>query len=252
MADILRMEHVSKSYQNGEGIIEALKDVSLSLKKEELLAIMGSSGSGKSTLLHILGALDTPEKGTIYLNHLYEKNYSKEPYATKIRSENIGFVFQQFNLIQDLTVEENITLPLVLKGESDDLIHRKLDEVLLLVGLSNRRYHRPFELSGGQKQRVAIARAIITEPKILLADEPTGNLDYNTTIEIMNLLKKMNKERKQSIIVVTHDPEVAAYADRVLFFHNGLLVEEYNGEPSVDNIIRIFRSLLGGKEENNI
>jgi len=248
MEDILRVENISKTYKNGEGIIEALKNVSLSLKKGELLAIMGSSGSGKSTLLHILGALDAPDKGKIYINHIYEKNYSKEPHATNIRSENIGFVFQQFNLIQDLTVEENITLPLVLSGERDEVLGKKLEEVLSLVGLSNRRYHRPFELSGGQKQRVAIARAIITEPKILFADEPTGNLDYNTTVEIMNLLKKMNKERKQSIILVTHDPEVAAYADRVLFFHNGLLVEEYDGEPNVDNIIRIFQNLIVRKE----
>lgn len=247
MIDILKIEHVSKSYKNGDGIVEALKDVSLSLKREELLAIMGSSGSGKSTLLHILGALDMPDEGRIYINHVYEKKYNKEPYATEIRSKNIGFIFQQFNLLQDLTVEENITLPLVLEGIKDSIIKDKVEEVLNLIGLTDRRHHRPFELSGGQQQRVAIGRAIITEPKILLADEPTGNLDYNTTIDIMKLLKKMNQERKQSTIVVTHDPEVASYADRVLFFHDGLLKEEYKTEDTksnVDEILKIFRNLM--------
>lgn len=246
MADILRVENISKKYQNGEDEIEALKQVSIELKRGEMLAIMGSSGSGKSTLLHILGALDKPDEGKIFLNHIYEKDYCEEPYATKIRSQYIGFVFQQFNLLNDLTVEENISLPLILDDYKEKVMRKRVTEILDLVGLTGREYHRPCELSGGQQQRVAIARAIVTSPKILLADEPTGNLDYNTSIDIMKLFKKMNKELNQSTVIVTHDPMVSSYADRVLFFHDGMVKDEYiarNEISDMDQILRIFRNL---------
>lgn len=223
MADVLKVENISKRYKNGDGVIEALKQVSFELERGEILAIMGSSGSGKSTLLHILGALDNPDDGKIYLNHVHEKNYCNEPYATDIRSKYIGFVFQQFNLLNDLTVEENVSLPLILDGYKETEIRMRVSEKLALVGLTGRENHRPCELSGGEQQRVAIARAIITSPKILLADEPTGNLDYNTALDIMKLFQKMNNELGQSTIIVTHDPMVASYANRVIFFHDGMI-----------------------------
>lgn len=246
MSEILRAENISKKYKNGEGFIEALKKVTVSLKRGEILAIMGSSGSGKSTLLHILGALDEPDEGKIYLNQIHEKNYCKEPNATKIRSQFIGFVFQQFNLLNDLTVEENVALPLILEGYKERAIKEMTAEKLKLVGLTGWENHRPFELSGGQQQRVAIARAIITKPRILLADEPTGNLDYNTAVEIMELFQQMNRELEQSTIIVTHDPMVASHADRVLFFHDGMLkIEHYNNGDGRDmeRILNIFRKL---------
>lgn len=247
MSEVLRVEGISKKYANGDEIIEALKNVSLTLHKGEILAIMGSSGSGKSTLLHILGALDVPDEGKIYLNNIYEKNYCKEPYSTQIRSKYIGFVFQQFNLINDLTVIENISLPLILDGVEDSLIRKIVTEKLEMIDLIGKEHNRPFELSGGQQQRVAIARAIVTNPKILLADEPTGNLDYNTAKDIMSLFIKMNNELKQSTIIVTHDPMVASYADRVLFFHDGILKNEYqthNNDTDIDEILNLFRNLV--------
>lgn len=247
MAEMLRIDNISKKFKSGESVIEALKKVSLTLNKGEILAIMGSSGSGKSTLLHILGALDNPDEGKIYLNNIYEKNYCKEPYSTQIRSQYIGFVFQQYNLLSDLTVEENISLPLILEGKKEKAIRKNVIDMLKVVDLTGRENHRPFELSGGQQQRVAIARAIITNPKILLADEPTGNLDYNTAIDIMNLFRKMNKEFQQSTIIVTHDPTVASYADRVLFFHDGIVKNEYttkNNSSDIDEILNIFRNLV--------
>ena len=208
---ILEIKNISKSYQNGNDTIQALKDVNLELGQGEMLAVMGSSGSGKSTLLNILGALDAPQEGRIYLDGIYDKKYSMEPRATEIRSKYIGFVFQNFNLLKDFTVEENVALPLVLANYKADEIKCIVAEKISMVGLEGREHHRPFELSGGQQQRVSIARAIATDPQILLADEPTGNLDYKTAIEIMELLKKMKVEFNQSTIVVTHDPMVASY-----------------------------------------
>lgn len=245
--DILRVENLSKSYNNGNESIRALKAIDLALHEGEMLAVMGSSGSGKSTLLHILGALDKPDEGKIYLTEVYDKNYSDEPHATEVRNKYIGFVFQKFNLLQDFTVDENISLPLILAGYKPDRIKEIVSEKIRLVGLTGREHHRPFELSGGEQQRVAIARAIATKPRILLADEPTGNLDYNTAIGIMNLLCKMNKELKQSIIIVTHDPIVASFANRIVFFHDGYLKREYKtkrDQSDIDQVLEIFRNLI--------
>lgn len=247
MTDILKVEKLTKTYKSLDKVIYALRDVSFHVNRGEIVAIMGSSGSGKSTLLHILGAIDKPDSGKIYLNHIYEKDYCVEPHATKIRSDYIGFIYQNFNLLNDFSVEENISLPLILSNCNEkarrDAVKKKID----LVGLTGRELHRPNELSGGQQQRVAIARAIVTNPKILLADEPTGNLDYNTTIEIMELILKMNQEQEQTTIIVTHDPVVAAYADRVIFFKDGEIQGEYiknDKESNLDNILQKFRSLM--------
>lgn len=250
MVDILKVENLTKTYKSLDKVIYALQDISFHVDRGEMVAIMGSSGSGKSTLLHILGAIDKPDSGKIYLNHIYEKDYCVEPHATKIRSEYIGFIYQNFNLLNDFSVEENIALPLILANWNDKARKEAVKSKIELVGLTGREYHRPSELSGGQQQRVAIARAIVTNPKILLADEPTGNLDYNTTIEIMDLITKMNKEQDQTTIIVTHDPVVAAYADRVIFFKDGEIQGEYekadkaDNESNLDNILYKFRSLM--------
>jgi len=246
--EILRIEGLSKSYGLKGNNIAALKNVSFSLNKGELLAIMGSSGSGKSTLLNILGALDSPDSGKVYINGVLQEEYHIEPFATKYRSENIGFVFQSFNLLRDLTVEENVALPLILKGIKSNEVQKKVYKELELVGLSRWKKHRPSELSGGQQQRVALARAKITEPNLLLADEPTGNLDYNTSLEVLDIFKVMRENLNQSIIIVTHDPMVASYADRVLFFNDGQIVDEYCNKgisrENMDIILEKFKGVI--------
>ena len=223
---VLQVENIVKTFQNGDSIVTAVNGISFTLKQGEMLAVMGSSGSGKSTMLNICGALQEPDSGRIYLNGVYEENYSKEPYATEIRRKNIGFVFQDFKLLWDLSVRENISMPLVLNGEKEKEIKKEVNEVLAQVMLTEKADAAIAELSGGQRQRVAIARAIIAKPKILLADEPTGNLDFNTSKDIMELICSLQKKLNQSIIMVTHDPAIAAYADRVLYFHDGRRVEK--------------------------
>ena len=244
---VLSAENIYKTYENGKNILEALKGVSLSLFKGEMLAIMGSSGSGKSTLLNIIGALDSPTNGKIIINGCEAKQYHLEPQATKYRSENIGFVFQSYNLLKDLTVEENLALPLILKGCCMEEVEKKVRHMMQLVGLDNWKKHRPVELSGGQQQRVAIARALITTPPVLLADEPTGNLDYNTALEILRILLEMKEKLKQSIILVTHDPKVATYADRTVFLHDGRIADEYikaDDKGDIDVILEKFKKIL--------
>lgn len=241
MDDILRVEELLKEYKLGDETIRAINYVSFHLERGEILAIMGSSGSGKSTILNVIGGLERPDSGKIYVNHVYEKKYSYEPFASEFRSRNIGYVFQTFNLLEDITVEENVELPLLLQKKDITYIKETVKEKLGMVGLYERRKSKPKELSGGQRQRVAIARAVIANPKILLADEPTGNLDYNTSTDIMNLLMKMNAELGQSIILVTHDPKVASYADRVIFLKNGKIINEYLNEEGKDNISEILK-----------
>lgn len=245
--DVLQLVDIFKSYQNGENTVHALKGVNLKLRKGEMLAVMGSSGSGKSTLLNVIGALDYPTKGSVFINGKEVKEYHKEPYATAYRSNNIGFIFQAYNLLKDLTVEENISLPLILKGIEKKELQTKSAHMIELVGLSKWKNHRPVELSGGQQQRVAIARALITSPPILLADEPTGNLDYNTTIEILDIIREMKQKLNQSIIMVTHDPKVATYADRVIFLHDGNIIDEYKADENkgdINKILEKFKKLL--------
>lgn len=238
------MKNIHKFYKNGNDSLEALKGVSLDLMQGEILAIMGSSGSGKSTLLHIVGAMDAADEGEIYLNGTLEEKYGVEPDATKIRYENIGFIFQDFNLIQDFTVEENVSLPLILTGEKGKEIRKRSENILRLVGIEDKRRNPVTKLSGGQMQRVAIARALINNPKILLADEPTGNLDCNTAYEIMQIFLDLKEKEGQSTILVTHDPTIASYADRVLFLQDGRIYGEYErsgDKGNVDEILAKFR-----------
>ncbi|GCD84373.1 ABC transporter ATP-binding protein [Parageobacillus thermoglucosidasius] len=245
---VLSVKNLCKTYEGTGHKVQALKNVSFHLYRGELLAVMGTSGSGKSTLLNILGALDEPNEGMIMLNGMVKENMFTEPYATQYRRENIGFIFQSFNLLKDLTVEENIALPLILKGKESDEIDKKVRQMLEMVGLMEWKKHRPIQLSGGQQQRVAIARALITSPPIVLADEPTGNLDFNTSTDILNVLVDMKKRFHQSMIVVTHDPFVATYADRVLFFHDGQIVDVYRctyEQEDLDRILEKFKKIMG-------
>lgn len=227
MNKILKVSGLTKLYGTGQNQVKALNDVNIELEKGEIVIIMGPSGSGKSTLLHILGGLEEPNSGRFFIDGKEEQKFHKEPGASKFRREKIGFVFQFFNLLSALSAEENISLPLILEGKSKEDIRNQTTKMLQLVGLYERKSHKPSELSGGQQQRVALARALIHNPSILLADEPTGNLDSKTSSDILALLMKMRDELNQSIIIVTHDPMVATYGDRVLLFRDGRIVYEY-------------------------
>lgn len=215
-------KHIVKDFRIGNTTTRVLKDVSLQVMQGEFVSIMGPSGSGKSTLLYILGGLEAPTSGSVRLFGTDILQLDDEK-MSKIRRQNIGFVFQFHNLIPNLNVEENIMLPLLLDGKKIKDYKKQLDHILDVVGLSNRRRHTPRELSGGQQQRVAIARALITNPEILFADEPTGNLDSNTGAEIMQLLSNINRENRQTIIMVTHSEEAANSSRRVITVRDGVI-----------------------------
>ncbi|HAV77989.1 MAG TPA: ABC transporter [Anaerolineae bacterium] len=223
---ILKASKLRKEYQLGEHVVEALKGINFEVKQGEFIAIMGPSGSGKSTLLHLLGGLDSPSDGEVTLGDAHLSQLT-EYQATLARRHNVGFVFQFFNLLPTLTAEENILLPLIIDGKNPNEYEERLNHLLDLVGLHDRRSHKPDQLSGGEQQRVAIARALVTEPAILLADEPTGNLDTRTGTSIMELLQRSCRELSQTVIVVTHDPRAASYAARVIFLRDGNIVKEF-------------------------
>ena len=247
MEKILSIENLTKQYKNSSVEVQALKGVSVEVEEGEFVAVMGKSGSGKSTFLNIVAALDSPTSGSIKLRNEEVIDLYEEPMASEYRGKNIGFIFQNFNLLKDLTVEDNIALPLILKGINVEEASKRTDELMKELNIYDWRKHRPIELSGGQQQRVAIGRAIITNPPLLLADEPTGNLDYNTSIEILQILQNMKQKLKQSIIMVTHDPEVATYADRVVFFHDGSIIQQYKlnkDGTDIDVIMNIFKESM--------
>ena len=224
---MIRVEHLNKYYINGDMKLHALKDLSFHIEEGEFVAIMGSSGSGKSTMMNILGCLDKNSEGTYILDGI-DVTKIQDDELCKIRNVKIGFVFQSFNLLSKLTALENVELPLIYAGVGKKEREEKAKEVLKKVGLEDRMHHRPNELSGGQKQRVAIARALVNDPAIILADEPTGNLDSVSEREIMEIFTDFNKQGK-TIIVVTHEPEVAKYVKRVLLFKDGRIIRD--GEP---------------------
>jgi putative ABC transport system ATP-binding protein len=217
---------LTRRYGAGDTAVEALRGVSLDIPRGHLTAVMGPSGSGKSTLMHILAGLDRPTEGTVELDGV-EITTLKDTALTKLRREHIGFVFQFFNLLPMLTAEENITLPMSIAGRKPS--REWLEELLEATGLSDRRTHRPSELSGGQQQRVAIARALLARPTVLFADEPTGNLDSNTSGEILALIRDAVSTYGQTTVMVTHDAKAAAIADRVLFLADGVVVKELRG-----------------------
>jgi putative ABC transport system ATP-binding protein len=216
-------EGLTRRYGDGATSVEALRGVSLDIAEGRLTAIMGPSGSGKSTLMHLLAGLDTPSEGSVLLDGV-DITKLNEKKLTLLRREKIGFVFQFFNLLPMLTAEENVTLPLAIAGTKID--EKWVDEMLEKVGISDRRKHRPAELSGGQQQRVAVARALITRPKVLFADEPTGNLDSSSSREVLSLLRRSVDELGQTIVMVTHDAGAAAQADRILFLADGRIVRD--------------------------
>jgi putative ABC transport system ATP-binding protein len=212
-----------RRYGDGATAVEALRGVSLGIEAGRLTAIMGPSGSGKSTLMHLLAGLDTPTEGSIVVDGVEITSLSEKK-LTLLRRETIGFVFQFFNLLPMLTAEENVTLPLSIAGRRPD--PEWLDELLETVRIADRRRHRPAELSGGQQQRVAVARALVTRPKVLFADEPTGNLDSSSSKEVLALLRRSVDEWGQTIVMVTHDAGAAAMADRILFIADGRIVRD--------------------------
>lgn len=219
--EIISIQHIKKTYKIGDEIIEALKDVSLTIYKNEYVALMGPSGSGKSTLMNMLGCLDSPTSGEYILNGNSVAKMSDNALA-EVRNKEIGFVFQTFNLLPRSTTLENVALPLVYSGMSKEARNKRAAEVLESVGLGNRMNHKPNELSGGQRQRVAIARALVNNPAIILADEPTGNLDSKTSIEIMGLFEEIHK-KGNTIILVTHEEDIALHAHRIVRLRDGLI-----------------------------
>lgn len=240
--EVLQAKNVHKQYELGQHHIFALAGVDFQVRQGEFVAIMGPSGSGKSTLLHLLGGLDNPSQGSINLAGL-ELAGLDDKTATLARRHNIGFVFQFYNLLPTLTAEENILLPVLIDGKKPQEFQAKLDQLLGLVGLLERRNHKPDQLSGGEQQRVALARALITSPAIVLADEPTGNLDSRTSRAMMELLRRSCQELQQALVVVTHDPRAAAYADRVIFLRDGLIERELITSSEVPLIQRL-RSII--------
>jgi putative ABC transport system ATP-binding protein len=243
---ILETQQVSKQYQMGEVTVDALAGVDFTVEEGEFVAIMGPSGSGKSTLLHLLGGLDGPTEGEVTLGG---KRLSKlsDREVTLVRRRNVGFIFQFFNLLPTLSAEENIALPLLIDGQNIKKHQEKIDRLLEMVGLSDRRHHKPDQLSGGQQQRVAIARAFVTDPAIVLADELTGNLDSKSGEEILGLLRRSCDEFGQTIVMVTHDAKAASFADRVVFLMDGRIVDylKMTGDQAEDirQIQRHLRAL---------
>ena len=223
---IIKIENISKYYGTGNNEVRALDNVNLEIQEGEFIAITGASGSGKSTLLHIIGSVDKPTSGRVLLEEedIYAMNDDEQ---SKLRRKKIALIYQFYNLIPTLNVKENITLPTML--ENDKVDDNYLNELLDLLGLSNRVTHLPNELSGGQQQRVSIGRALLSRPKVLLADEPTGNLDRKNSKEIMELLKTANEKYKQTIIMVTHDKELARYAKRIITIEDGKIVKDEVG-----------------------
>lgn len=221
--EILRVENLCKIYGKGENTVTALDHVSFSVEKGEFVAIVGASGSGKSTLLHLIGGVDRPTSGKVYIDGKDIYSFSEDELAI-FRRRQVGLIYQFYNLIPILNVEENITLPLDLDNRKVD--KERLENLIGVLGLSERKNHLPNELSGGQQQRTSIGRAIITSPAIILADEPTGNLDSKSSDEIVSLLKKSNRDYKQTIIMITHNMEIAKVADRVIKIEDGKLLKE--------------------------
>jgi putative ABC transport system ATP-binding protein len=236
----VRASQITKFYGEGEASVRALCTVDLDVAKGEFLAVMGPSGSGKSTLMHLLAGLDRPTEGTVYIEG-DDVTKMKDKELTTLRRERVGFIFQAFNLIPQLTAEENIVLPLTLGRRP---ANGNLTTLLEQVGLTDRAHHKPTELSGGQQQRVAVARALITEPAVVFADEPTGNLDSKSSNDILELLRKAATDRGQTTVMVTHDAHAASYADRVVFLDDGKIVKQMS-DPTEASVLEAIKEVAG-------
>ena len=241
MDSLIEVRDLVKVYSLGEVEVQALRSVSLSVERCEFVAIMGASGSGKSTFMNILGFLDRPTSGTYLLEGINGENLSRDKLA-EIRNRKIGFVFQGFNLLSRTSALENVELPLTYAGTPTSTRKEMAQKALSEVGLKGREHHHPSQLSGGEQQRVAIARALVNQPSILLADEPTGNLDSKTSEEIMGIFQRLNREREITIIMITHEPDIASFAKRNILFKDGKIVDDHkNSTPSV--------AAIGGEEK---
>jgi len=230
---VIELEHIHKTYTMGDVQVHALRGVSLTIREGEFVAIMGASGSGKSTTMNILGCLDRPTKGTYILDGQDVSEMSKDERAD-IRSRKIGFVFQGFNLLSRTSALENVELPMLYAGVSSPERHARAMESLASVGLAGREQNHPNQLSGGQQQRVAVARALVNDPALILADEPTGNLDSRTSVEVMEIFQRLNRERDITLILVTHEPDIAQYAQRIVVFKDGKIRKDYQVENQRD------------------
>jgi putative ABC transport system ATP-binding protein len=244
---VLQTDKVVKQYRMGEVAVAALDQVDFKVEKGEFVAIMGPSGSGKSTLLHLLGGLDGPSDGEVTLAGQPLSKLDDND-VTLVRRHNVGFIFQFYNLVPTLNAEENVALPLLIDGKKIEDYRHRIDELLGLVGLADRKHHKPDQMSGGQQQRVAIARALVTDPAILLADEPTGNLDSRSGTAILELLRHICDESGHTIVMVTHDARAASYADRVVFLKDGHIVHELKREDedrhhTMEALIDVMRRL---------
>jgi len=242
---VLETQSLTKRYQMGEVTVHALEGVDFRVAPGEFVAIMGPSGSGKSTLLHLLGGLESPTSGDVYLKGQPLSSLSDDQ-ITRLRRRKVGFIFQFYNLLPTLTAAENVALPLMIDGQPPARHRQRIADLLQLVGLADRADHRPDQLSGGQQQRVAIARAFVNQPEIVLADEPTGNLDSRSGAAILELLRKACRELGATILMVTHDPRAASYADRVVFLQDGRIVHrlENTGDGiSIQHIVDVMTTL---------
>jgi putative ABC transport system ATP-binding protein len=222
----IRLDRVHKTYYMGDIEVHALRGISLQIHRGEFVAIMGPSGSGKSTMMNIIGCLDRPTKGHYYLEGVDVSTVDK-PGLADIRNKHVGFVFQSFNLVPRTSAVENVELPLIYAGGSTSERVRRSREALAEVGLSDRERNQPNQLSGGQQQRVALARALVNNPSLILADEPTGALDSRTSVEVMEIFQRLNKERKLTVIIVTHEPDIAQYAERIIQFRDGRIRRDF-------------------------
>ncbi len=225
MQELIRVENLCKTYRLGETLVPALRGVDLLIESGEFVAIMGASGSGKSTFMNILGCLDRPTEGSYFLARSDVSSLDRDQLA-RIRNKKIGFVFQSFNLLSRTTALENVELPLYYNGASAKERRRRAREALALVGLAGREHHIPSQLSGGQQQRVAIARSLVNEPSLILADEPTGNLDSRTSLEIIDIFQRLNHRSRITILLVTHEPDIAGYAGRHILFRDGKVMRD--------------------------
>jgi putative ABC transport system ATP-binding protein len=226
---VIELDHIHKTYVMGDVEVHALRGVSLTIREGEFVAIMGASGSGKSTTMNILGCLDRPTRGTYILDGEDVSQMSKDERAD-IRCQKIGFVFQGFNLLSRTSALENVELPMLYLGVDAAMRHQRATEALAAVGLSGREQNHPNQLSGGQQQRVAVARSLVNNPALILADEPTGNLDSRTSVEVMEIFQRLNRERGITLVLVTHEPDIAEYADRVIVFKDGKIKSDHQVE----------------------
>ena len=226
---VIQLDHVHKTYTMGDVSVHALRGVSLTIREGEFVAIMGASGSGKSTTMNIIGCLDRPTRGAYILDGMDVSELSKDERAD-IRCQKIGFVFQGFNLLSRTSALENVELPMLYAGTDAAERDRRAKEALAAVGLAGREQNHPNQLSGGQQQRVAVARALVNNPALILADEPTGNLDSRTSVEVMEIFQRLNRERGITLVLVTHEPDIAQYAQRIVVFNDGKIRKDYQIE----------------------